>query len=46
MKVVVVFDYPEVGDCNSAFADDVIDELMIDLKRIRDNWTVEEVWND
>jgi L-ribulose-5-phosphate 3-epimerase UlaE len=46
MKVVVVFDYPEVGNSSSAFADDVIDELMLNLKRIADNWTVEEVWND
>jgi L-ribulose-5-phosphate 3-epimerase UlaE len=46
MKVVVVFDYPEVGNSSSAFADDVIDELMIDLKRIADNWIIEEVFDE
>jgi L-ribulose-5-phosphate 3-epimerase UlaE len=46
MKVVVVFDYPEVGNSSSAFADDVIDELMLNLKRIGDNWTIEEAFDD
>lgn len=46
MKIVVVFDYPEVGNSSSALADDIIDELMIDLKRVADNWTIEEVFDE
>jgi len=50
MKVVVVFDFPDVVDVDSDHADNVIDELTIDLKRLENTvgytWYIEEAYND
>ena len=45
MKVIVVFDFPDVDDVDSDHADNVIDELTIDLKRLGYTWYIEEAYN-
>ena len=46
MKVIVHFDFPDVVDVYSDHADNVIDELTIDLKRLGYTWYIEEAYND
>ena len=45
MKVIVVFDFPDVDDVDSDNADNVLDELAIDLKRLEYTWHIEEAYN-
>jgi len=45
MKVIVVFDFPDVVDVDSVHADSVVNELMLDLKHLP-NWYIEEAYND
>lgn len=47
MKVVVIFDFPEIKDANSSDADFVIDSLSSDLKRFGNegeyDWYIDNV---
>jgi hypothetical protein len=47
MKVIVVFDYPEIKDVNGLLADEQIDTLTIDLKNLAKdvgyNWYIDDV---
>jgi hypothetical protein len=45
MKVIVVFDFPDVDAVDSDNADNVLDELAIDLKRLGYTWHIEEAYN-
>lgn len=50
MKIVVIFDFPEIKDANSQDATFVIDSLSDDLKRFGKygeyEWYIEEVLCD
>jgi hypothetical protein len=46
MRVIIHFVFPEVADVDSEEADNVIDELTIDLKRLGYTWYIEEACND
>ena len=47
MKIVVIFDYPHINDINGPLADEEIDSLTIDLKRLENtvgyNWYIDDV---
>ena len=47
MKVIVVFDFPEINDVNGALADHEIDSLTIDLKNLEKDvgykWYIDDV---
>jgi hypothetical protein len=47
MKIIVVFDYPDINDINGPIADQEIDSLTIDLKRLENtvgyNWYIDDV---
>jgi hypothetical protein len=47
MKVIVVFDYPEIKDVNGLLADEQIDTLTLDLnnlaKDVGYNWYIDDV---
>lgn len=47
MKIIVIFDYPHINDINGPVADQEIDSLTIDLKRLENtvgyNWYIDDV---
>jgi hypothetical protein len=47
MKIIVVFDFPDVKDVNGVLADQEIECLTIDLKRLENtvgyNWYIDDV---
>jgi len=47
MKVIVVFDYPEINDVNGPLADEEIDTLTIDLNNLAKDvgykWYIDDV---
>jgi hypothetical protein len=47
MKIVVIFEFEDVRDIDSSHADEVIDSLSIDLKKLaKDNdcdWYIDDV---
>lgn len=49
MKVLVVFEYPDITDSNSPEADQVVAILTHDLKKAGidcDSWNIEEAYDD
>lgn len=47
MKIIVVFDFPGIKDINGSLADQEIDSLTIDLKRLENtvgySWYIDDV---
>jgi hypothetical protein len=43
MKIIVVFDYPEISDPEGEDADWAVDSLTDDLKKLGNEWYIDDV---